>query len=82
MLTSAARIWSPPTRPATIGRMLRKSTGVSTRTRRATGLLASLSLVVSIQTNLLDTHPRFDVRSQLPATEVLRVGLVGDDVCC
>jgi hypothetical protein len=35
------------------------------------GVLASLSLLVSIQTSLLDTHPRVCVTSQLPADEVL-----------
>ncbi len=39
-------------------------------------IVASLALVVSIQTNLLDTHPRIDVRSSLPAKEVLLVSVV------
>jgi len=43
-------------------------------------IIASLALVVSIQTNLLDTHPRIDVRSSLPADEVLMVSVVGDDL--
>ena len=43
-------------------------------------ILASLSLVVSIQTNLLDTHPRLDVRSELAADEVVMVTLVDDDL--
>ncbi len=37
------------------------------------GALATLSLLVSIQTNLLDTHPRVRVETELPAEEVLRL---------
>ena len=37
------------------------------------GVLASLSLLVSIQTNLLDSHPRIAVESRLAAEEVLRL---------
>ncbi len=40
----------------------------------------SLSMVVSIQTSQLDTHPRLDIRSSLSAAEVLLISLVGDDV--
>lgn len=43
-------------------------------------IVASLALVVSIQTNLLDTHPRIDVRSNLRSDEVLLVSVVGDDL--
>ena len=43
-------------------------------------VLAALSLVVSVQTNLLDTHPHIDVSSRLPADELLCLSLVGDDV--
>ena len=42
--------------------------------------LPSLSLVVSIQTDLLDTHPRIFAQSSLVADEVLMVSLVGDDL--
>jgi hypothetical protein len=35
------------------------------------GVLASLSLLVSVQTNLLDTFPRITVGSRMPAVEVL-----------
>jgi hypothetical protein len=41
---------------------------------------ASLSLLVSIQTDLLDTQPRLDVCSSLPADEVLMVTVVDDDL--
>jgi hypothetical protein len=43
-------------------------------------IVASLALVVSIQTDRLDTHPRIDVRSSLRADEVLLVSVVGDDL--
>jgi hypothetical protein len=36
-------------------------------------LLGSLSLVISVETQLLDTCPRFTLNSQLPADEVLQV---------
>lgn len=42
--------------------------------------IASLRLMISIQTHLLDTHPRLDVRTSLPADEVVMISLVGDDV--
>jgi hypothetical protein len=41
--------------------------------------LGSLSVVVSIQTNLLDTHPRVFVRSGIPADELLMVRVSGRD---
>jgi hypothetical protein len=37
------------------------------------GVLGSLSLLVSVQTHLLDTHPKIVVTSQLAAKEVLHV---------
>ncbi len=40
-------------------------------------LLPVLALMVSIQTNLLDTHPRIAVRSALRADEVLLVSVAG-----
>jgi hypothetical protein len=40
----------------------------------------SLSLVVSIQTDRLDTHPRIFVRSSLPAEEVLQLSVAGDEL--
>lgn len=43
-------------------------------------IFASLALVVSIQTNLLDTHPRIDVRSSLTAEEMLLICVVGDEM--
>ena len=39
------------------------------------GVVTSVSLLVSVQTNLLDTHPRIEVASSLPADEVLRVAI-------
>lgn len=42
--------------------------------------LASLALVVSIQTDLLDTHPRIDVRSSLCAEDALMISVIGDDL--
>jgi len=42
--------------------------------------LTALSIVVSIQTNLLDTHPRIVVHSALPADDVLLISVVGDDM--
>ena len=44
------------------------------------GVVASLSLVVSIQTHLLDTQPRIEVRSRLCAEELLLVRVTGDDL--
>ena len=43
-------------------------------------VLAALGLTVSIQTKLLDTHPRLAVRSGMPAAEALIVTVVGDDL--
>ena len=43
------------------------------------GVIASLSLLVSIQTSLLDTHPQVEIASSLPAEEVLRVAIGGGD---
>lgn len=43
-------------------------------------IVASLALVVSIQTDLLDTHPRIDVRSNLTAEEVLLICVSGDEM--
>jgi hypothetical protein len=40
----------------------------------------SLSIVVSIQTDRLDTHPKIVVRSSLPSEEVLRVSVAGDEL--
>ncbi|MGD9632450.1 MAG: hypothetical protein AB7G28_03640 [Pirellulales bacterium] len=40
----------------------------------------SLSVVISIQTDRLDTHPQIFVRSSLPADEVLRVSVAGDEL--
>jgi hypothetical protein len=42
--------------------------------------LPSLSLIVSIQTSLLDTHPRIFAQSDLRADEALLVSVVGDDL--
>jgi hypothetical protein len=42
--------------------------------------ICTVSLVVSIQTNLLDTHPQIVVESTLPAEDVLLVGIDGDDL--
>jgi len=43
-------------------------------------VLAALALVISIQTDLLDTHPRIVVRSALQADEILLVSVAGDDL--
>jgi hypothetical protein len=43
-------------------------------------ILAALSLVVSIQTDLLDTHPRIDVRTTLAADDVVLVSVAGDEL--
>ena len=43
-----------------------------------TGVLASMSLLVSVQTQLLDTHPKIMVASQIPSSELLYVS-IGDD---
>jgi hypothetical protein len=43
-------------------------------------VFASLSLIVSIQTNLLDTHPRIVVGSSVRCAEVVSVSVVGDDL--
>jgi hypothetical protein len=43
-------------------------------------ILAALSLVVSIQTNLLDTHPRIDIRTSLSADEIVLVSVAGDEL--
>lgn len=40
-------------------------------------VLASLSLIVSIQTDLLDTRPRLGVASQVPADELVHVAVNG-----
>jgi hypothetical protein len=40
----------------------------------------SLSIVVSIQTDRLDSHPQIVVRSSLPSDEVLRVSVAGDEL--
>lgn len=40
---------------------------------RAEGLFGSLSLLVSVQTHLLDTHPKIDVLSRLATTEILQI---------
>jgi surface antigen len=42
-------------------------------------VLAAVSLLVSIQTNLLDTHPLVDIGSRLSAEAVLRVSSTEDD---
>ena len=42
--------------------------------------MQSLSIVVSIQTDRLDTHPEIVVRSSLPAEEVLRVSVAGEEL--
>lgn len=39
----------------------------------ANGVLGSLSVVVSVQTELLDTHPRICIHSQLEAQEALHI---------
>lgn len=44
------------------------------------GVRAALAVVVSVQTDLLDTHPRIDVESCLPADDVLLVSIIGDDL--
>jgi hypothetical protein len=44
------------------------------------GTLSLLSLVVSIQTNLLDTYPRLFARSRLQTDEVLSVSVAGDEL--
>lgn len=43
------------------------------------GALAALSLLVSIQTNLLDTHPQVHVATELPAEEVLQLSVGAGD---
>jgi hypothetical protein len=43
------------------------------------GALASVSLLVSIQTNLLDTHPIVSAASRLPADEMLFIAIGGND---
>jgi hypothetical protein len=43
------------------------------------GALAALSLLVSIQTNLLDTHPQVHVATELPAVEVLQLSVGAGD---
>lgn len=43
-------------------------------------ILAALSLVVSIQTNLLDTHPRIDIRTSLAADDIVLVSVAGDEL--
>jgi hypothetical protein len=40
----------------------------------------TLSLVVSIQTDRLDTHPRIFVRSRLPADELVQLSVAGDEL--
>ena len=40
----------------------------------------ALTLVVSIQTDRLDTHPRIFVRSKLPADEMMRLSVAGDEL--
>ncbi len=40
----------------------------------------SLSIVISIQTDRLDTHPQIAIQSSLPAVEVLRVAVAGDEL--
>jgi hypothetical protein len=42
--------------------------------------LHTLSIMLSIQTDLLDTHPKIVVRSSLPTDEVLRVSVAGDEL--
>jgi hypothetical protein len=44
------------------------------------GPLANLSVLVSIQTDLLDTHPLVYVATELPAEEVLTLNIDGGDV--
>jgi hypothetical protein len=44
----------------------------------ATGTLASMSLLVSVQTQLLDTHPKIMVASRVPSSELYHVS-IGDD---
>ena len=39
-----------------------------------------LTLVVSIQTDRLDTHPRIFVRSKLPADEMMQLSVAGDEL--
>ena len=43
-------------------------------------ILAAMSLVVSIQTNLLDTHPRIDIRTSLSADDIVLVSVAGDEM--
>lgn len=45
----------------------------------ASSAFASLRLLVSIQTELLDTHPLLDVASELPADEVLHFDVRGNE---
>jgi hypothetical protein len=45
--------------------------------RTVNGVLASLSLLVSVQTHLLDTIPQIAVASQLPCDETLLVSVSG-----
>jgi hypothetical protein len=44
-----------------------------TATHRSAGAIAALELVVSVQTNLLDSCPRITARSAIPASEVLQL---------
>jgi hypothetical protein len=42
------------------------------------GVIASVSLLVSVQTHLLDTCPRIGVSSQIPADEIILIA-IGDN---
>jgi hypothetical protein len=46
------------------------------------GVLGSLSLLVSVQTDSLDTHPRLYVSTQLAATELLPVSAAPATAAC
>ena len=64
----AATIWSPAISRPTTGRTRRSCIGKRTRCDSVEGVRASLSLLVSVQTHLLDTRPRIGVASQVPSS--------------
>jgi hypothetical protein len=43
------------------------------------GVLGSVSMLVSVQTHLLDTHPKIDVVSQIPSSEYCCIALADNE---